>query len=162
MSASISTQFAFGHFPARAFAKHGLRAISPGSLVAELDRDDPEQIDQAVQSLAVDGRTGLRQDEPSSAGSTGTTPADCTPASATSHPSPGNTGTSKRHNHCLLDGEMPIRRFVFPDRCLISSASGGDVARDQAVRHGAQVARGCVDDFAVATSRSTQPKRVWV
>lgn len=40
------------HFPARALAKHGLRAISPGALVAELDRDDPEQIDQAITSLA--------------------------------------------------------------------------------------------------------------
>ena len=40
------------HFPHRALAKHGLRAISPGALVAELDRNDPEQIDQAVQSLA--------------------------------------------------------------------------------------------------------------
>lgn len=40
------------HFPARALAKHGLRAISPGSLIAELDRDEPKQIDQAIQSLA--------------------------------------------------------------------------------------------------------------
>ena len=40
------------HFPARALAKHGLRAISPGTLVTELDQDEPAQIDQAVQSLA--------------------------------------------------------------------------------------------------------------
>ena len=40
------------HFPARPLTKHGLRAISPGALVAELDRDDPQQIDRAVESLA--------------------------------------------------------------------------------------------------------------
>ena len=34
-----------------------------------------------------------------SAGSTGTTPPGCTPASTASHPSSGNSSTVKRHNH---------------------------------------------------------------
>ena len=40
------------HFPTRALAKNGLRAISSGTFITELDRSEPAQIDQVIQSLA--------------------------------------------------------------------------------------------------------------
>ncbi len=40
------------HFPARALAKHQIREIGPGKLVAELVRSQPERVDSAIESLA--------------------------------------------------------------------------------------------------------------
>lgn len=40
------------HFPARALAKHQIRAIDPGKLVTELDRSAPELTDHAIGSMA--------------------------------------------------------------------------------------------------------------
>ena len=64
----------------------------------------------SVERECLQGRglhdTRSRPAERSSDGSTGTTPPGCTPASTASHPSSGNSSTSKRHNHRPADGEM--------------------------------------------------------
>lgn len=54
----------------------------PSSSASSTPENSPSTSPKPFSRSPVDGRTGLRQDEPSSAGSTGTTPADCTPASA--------------------------------------------------------------------------------
>jgi hypothetical protein len=40
------------HFPNRALAKHNLRAVSPGTLITEINHDEPSLIDHALGSLA--------------------------------------------------------------------------------------------------------------
>ena len=75
------------------------RSVAPGCAGTTPSPSRSGSHSSANASRAASSPPAPRPAGRSSAGSTGTTPPGCTPASTASHPSSGNSSTVKRHNH---------------------------------------------------------------